>query len=249
MISIKSKSELQKIRNSGLIVAKTLKYLKSKVKPGITTRQLDLEAANFIKKHNARAAFLNYHGYPGSICASINEEVVHGIPGDRVLLEGDIISLDVGVELAGYFGDSAITVAVGKISDQNKKLIEVTRDALYKAIDVARKDNYLSDIGYAVQSYVEKAGFAVVRDFVGHGIGAKLHEEPQIPNFGKPGNGVKLRPGMVLAIEPMVNLGTWKVEVLGDGWTAVTQDDSCSAHFEHTICITNSKAKILTALN
>ncbi|MFH1063035.1 MAG: type I methionyl aminopeptidase [Candidatus Omnitrophota bacterium] len=249
MISIKSKSELKKIRKAGLIVAKTLKHLKSKVKPGITTRQLDMEAANFIKKHKARAAFLGYRGYPGHICASINEEVVHGIPGDRVLLDGDIISLDVGVELDGYFGDSAITVGVGRISVEAQRLIDVTRDALYKAIDAARKDNYLSDISYAVQSYVEKSGFAVVRDFVGHGIGANLHEEPQIPNFGKPGKGVKLQPGMVLAIEPMVNSGTWKVEVLRDGWTAVTQDDSLSAHFEHTISVTMSKAEILTALN
>lgn len=249
MISIKSKSELKKIRKAGLIVAETLKYLKSKIKPGITTSQLDIEAANFIKKHKARAAFLGYRGYPGHICTSINEQVVHGIPSDRVLVDGDIISLDVGVELDGYFGDSAITVGVGKISVESQRLIDVTREALYKAIDAARKDNYLSDVSYAVQSYVEKAGLSVVRDFVGHGIGTKLHEEPQIPNFGKPGRGVKLQPGMVLAIEPMVNAGTWKVEVLSDGWTAVTQDDSLSAHFEHTISVTMNKAEILTALN
>jgi methionyl aminopeptidase len=249
MISLKSKSELNKIRKSGLIVAKTLKYLKSKVKPGITTRQLDIEAANFINKHKARAAFFGYRGYPGHICVSINEEVVHGIPGDRVLLDGDIISLDVGVELDGYFGDAAITVGVGKISVEAQRLMDVTRDALYKAIDVARKDNHLSDVSNTVQSYVEKFGFSVVRDFVGHGIGVNLHEEPQIPNFGKPGNGIRLQPGMVLAIEPMVNAGTWKVEVLDDGWTAVTKDNALSAHFEHTICITHSKAEILTAIN
>ncbi|MBU1087248.1 MAG: type I methionyl aminopeptidase [Candidatus Omnitrophica bacterium] len=249
MISIKSKSELIKIRKAGLIVAKTLKHLKSKVKPGITTKQLDIEAANFIKKHKARAAFMGYRGYPGHICASINEEVVHGIPSNRILLDGDIISLDVGVELDGYFGDSAITVGVGKIAAESQRLIDVTRDALYKAINAARKDNYLSDISYAVQSHAEKAGFSVVRDFVGHGIGVNLHEEPQIPNFGKPGNGIKLKAGMVLAIEPMVNAGTWKVEVLQDGWTAVTRDDALSAHFEHTICVTNNKADILTAIN
>jgi methionyl aminopeptidase len=249
MIPIKSKSEIKKIKKAGSIVAKTLKHLKSKIKPGVTTRQLDQEAANFIKKQKAKAAFLGYRGYPGSICASINEEVVHGIPNDRVLLEGDIISIDVGVELDGYFGDAAITVGVGRIAEQAKRLMEVTRQALYNGIDAAKKDNYLSDISWAVQSYVEKAGFSVVRDFVGHGIGAKLHEEPQIPNFGKPGNGVKLQPGMVLAIEPMVNEGTWRVEVLEDGWTAVTADDKLSAHFEHTICITNDKAEILTAIN
>ncbi len=249
MIPIKSKSELKKMKKAGIIVGKTLKYLKSKVKPGITTRQLDIEAANFIKKNKANAAFKGYHGYPGHICASINEEVVHGIPSDRVLLDGDIISIDVGVELDGYFGDSAITVGVGKILAESQRLINVTRDALYKGIDVARKGNHLSDISHAVQSYAEKSGFSVVRDFVGHGIGVKLHEEPQIPNFGKSGQGIKLQTGMVLAIEPMVNTGTWKVEVLKDGWTAVTQDDALSAHFEHTICITNNRAEILTALN
>lgn len=249
MIPIKSKSELNKIKKAGIIVAKTLKHLKTKVKPGITTRQLDIEAADFIKKNKANAAFKGYHGYPGHICASINEEVVHGIPSDRVLLDGDIISIDVGVELDGYYGDSAITVGVGKISPEAQRLIDVTRDALYKAIDAARKGNHLSDVSHAVQSFAEKAGFSVVRDFVGHGIGAKLHEEPQIPNFGKPGQGIKLQAGMVLAIEPMINAGTWKVEVLSDGWTAVTMDDSLSAHFEHTICITNNKAEILTALN
>ena len=249
MISIKTKSEIKKLRKAGLIVAKTLKYLKSKIKPGITTRQLDIEAENFIKKNKARPAFLGYHGYPGTICASINEEVVHGIPNERVLLEGDIISIDVGVEIDGYFGDAAITVGVGKVSEDAKRLMEVTRQALNKAIDIARKDVHLSDVSHAVQTFVEQSGFSVVRDFVGHGIGANLHEEPQIPNFGKPGSGVRLQPGMVLAIEPMVNAGTWKVEVLDDGWTAVTADDKLSAHFEHTICITNSKAEILTALN
>jgi len=249
MILLKSKDEVKKMKKAGIIVAKTLKHLKSRVKPGITTRQLDIEAENFIKEYKATAAFKGYHGYPGNICASINEEVVHGIPSDRALLDGDILSIDFGVKLDGYFGDSAITIGVGKISSESQRLMDVTRDALYKGIEQARKGNYLSDISHAVQTYAEKARFSIVRDFVGHGIGVDLHEEPQIPNFGKPGNGVKLQAGMVLAIEPMVNAGTWKVEVLADGWTAVTRDNALSAHFEHTICITNNKAEILTALN
>jgi len=248
MIAIRSKSEIEKIKKAGSIVAKTLKLLKTKVKPGITTAQLDKEAAEFIRKNGARAAFLGYRGYPAHICTSINEEVVHGIPSGRVLRDGDIISIDAGVELKGYFGDAAITFGVGNISQQASSLIDITREALYKAIDLARKGNHLGDVSYAVQSYVEKAGFSVVRDFVGHGIGANLHEEPQIPNFGEPGTGVVLEPGMVLAIEPMINLGTWKIAVRGDNWTAITQDRKLSAHFEHTICITNAEAEVLTRI-
>ena len=247
MISIKSKSELQKMKKASSIVAKTLQFLKTKVRPGVTTKALDDYAAQFIEKSGGRAAFLGYHGYPSHICTSINEVVVHGIPDGRLLRNGDIISLDVGVECEGYFGDAALTLPVGTIDKPAQRLINVTREALYKAIAVARKGNHLSDISYAVQKHVEKAGFAVVRDFVGHGIGARLHEQPQIPNFGSPGSGVKLQPGMVLAIEPMVNAGGWKVEILGDGWTAVTKDRKLSAHFEHTICITNKRAEILTA--
>ncbi|MFH2137797.1 MAG: type I methionyl aminopeptidase [Candidatus Omnitrophota bacterium] len=248
MIPIKSKNEIQKIRKAGQLVVKTLEYLKDKVKPGVTTREIDIESEKFIKKCGAKAAFFGYRGYPAHICISINEEIVHGIPGGRMLRDGDIVGLDFGVELEGYFGDAAITVPVGEIDKESQRLIDVTREALCKAIEVARKGNYLSDISHAVQQHVEKNGFSVVREFVGHGIGAKLHEEPQIPNYGTPGNGVKLEPGMVLAIEPMVNAGIWKVEILEDGWTAVTKDRKLSAHFEHTVCITEDDAEILTAL-
>ncbi len=242
----KTKSELAKIKKASIIVAKTLRLLKTKIKPGITTKELDTEAENFIRKNGGIPAFKGYRGYPASICASLNEEVVHGIPGGRILRDGDIISVDVGVELDGFFGDAAITYPVGRISEQARKLIDVTREALYKAINVAIKGNHLSDVSHAVQSHVEKAGFSVVRDFVGHGIGASLHEEPQIPNFGEPGKGLKLETGMVLAIEPMVNAGTAKVVVLDDDWTAVTRDRKLSAHFEHTVCVTNAKAEIFT---
>ncbi len=242
----KTKSELAKIKKASIIVAKTLKLLKAKIRPGITTKELDNEAEKFIRKSGAIPAFKGYRGYPASICASLNEEVVHGIPGGRILRDGDIISVDVGVELDGFFGDAAITYPVGKISQQAKRLIDVTREALYKAINVVRKGNHLGDVSHAVQSHVEKAGFSVVRDFVGHGIGANLHEEPQIPNFGDPGKGIKLEPGMVLAIEPMVNLGTSKVVILDDEWTAITGDRKLSAHFEHTVCVTNAEAEIFT---
>lgn len=246
MIPIKTKSELTKIKKASIIVAKTLKLLRTKVKPGITTRQLDIDAENHIRSYGAKAAFKGYRGYPASICTSINEEIVHGIPGARILRGGDIISIDVGVELEGYFGDAAITVAVGKIDQEARHLIEVTREALYKAIKFARKGNHLSDISHAVESHVKKADFSVVRDFVGHGIGAQLHEEPQIPNFGEAGNGPILKPGMVLAIEPMINIGTAKISILDDGWTAITRDKKLSAHFEHTVCITNAEAEIFT---
>ncbi|MFH1092833.1 MAG: type I methionyl aminopeptidase [Candidatus Omnitrophota bacterium] len=242
----KTKSELAKIKKASIIVAKTLKLLKANIKPGITTSELDTEAENFIRKSGAIPAFKGYRGYPASICASINEEVVHGIPGARMLKDGDIISVDIGVELDGFFGDAAITYPVGSISKQAEKLIDVTREALYKAINMAIKGNYLSDVSHAVQSHAEKAGFSVVRDFVGHGIGSSLHEEPQIPNFGEPGHGLKLEAGMVLAIEPMINAGSSKVVVLDDGWTTITRDKKLSAHFEHTVCVTNGQAEILT---
>ncbi|MCP4648953.1 MAG: type I methionyl aminopeptidase [PVC group bacterium] len=248
MIPIKSKNEIDKIRKAGQLVAKTLDYLKTKVKPGITTRELDILSVEFIDKCGAKAAFYGYRGYPAHVCVSINEEIVHGIPSGRVLRDGDIVGLDFGVEHEGYFGDAAITLPVGKIDKQAQQLIDVTKEALCKAIEVAKKGNHLSDISHAVQKYVEDNGFSVVREFVGHGIGSKLHEEPQIPNYGEPGIGVKLEAGMVLAIEPMVNAGGWKAEVLEDGWTAVTKDRKLSAHFEHTVCITEDEAAIMTAL-
>lgn len=246
MIFIKSESELQKIRHTGSIVAQTLEHLKKKVTPGITTRELDEEAKKVIESLGGKSAFLGYRGYPAHICASINEEVVHGIPDGRVLRTGDIISLDVGVECQGYFGDAAITLGIGKINSKARQLINITREALYKAIEAAKDGNHLSDISYTVQKHAETAGFSVVREFVGHGIGSSLHEEPQIPNFGGPGSGVILKTGMVLAIEPMINEGVWKVEIRSNDWTAVTKDRKLSAHFEHTVCITGDKAEILT---
>jgi len=246
MIPIKSTGELKKIRAACAIAAKTLAFLRKKIKPGITTRELDAAADVFIQQQGGVSAFLGYRGYPANICTSINEEVVHGIPSGRMLRPGDLISLDVGVELEGYFGDAAITVPVGQIAEPAQRLINVTKQALLEGIAQARKGNHVSDISHAVQKHAEAAGFSVVREFVGHGIGAQLHEEPQIPNFGSPGRGVAIHPGMVFAIEPMVNVGGWKVEVLADGWTAVTRDRQLSAHFEHTVCVTESDAEILT---
>ena len=246
MIPIKSKNELKKIRVAGQLVAKTLKHLKQKVKPGITTQELDIASQEFLGECGVKAAFFGYRDYPAHVCVSVNEEIVHGIPSGRVLLDGDIVSIDFGVEYQGYFGDAAITVPVGKISNTAADLIKVTEEALWKAIKIVRKGVYLSDISFAVQQHVEANGFSVVREFVGHGIGASLHEEPQIPNYGASGTGVKLKPGMVLAIEPMVNEGVWRVEILEDNWTAVTKDGKLSAHFEHTICVTDGDPEIMT---
>jgi methionyl aminopeptidase len=214
----------------------------------VTTAELDEVAEKMITDAGAIPAFKGYHGYPATICSSINEEVIHGIPsGQRVLREGDILSIDCGASLEGYFGDSAITLPVGQVSEEAARLLTVTEEALYKAIDVARPGGRVSDIGHAVQKHVEAYGFSVVREFVGHGIGQKMHEEPQVPNYGEAGRGPRLAEGMVLAIEPMVNAGKPAVKVLSDGWTAVTRDKSLSAHFEHTVAITASGAWILTA--
>jgi len=203
-------------------------------------------AEEYIKRHGGIPAFKGYRGYPRSLCVSVNEEVVHGIPGKRRLKEGDIVSLDLGVLMDGYYGDAAITVPVGKVSELAKKLIKVTEEALYRGIEMARPGNRLSDISHAIQTHVEKAGFSVVREFVGHGIGKQLHEEPQVPNFGPPNRGPRLEPGMVLAIEPMVNTGTWEVRILPNGWTVVTADGGLSAHFEHTVAITDNGPEILS---
>lgn len=246
MIIIHSEEELKLIRASSRIVAEVLKKLTKLIKPGVTTAELDKIAEEMIRKRGGTPAFKGYKGFPATICASINEEIVHGIPGFRVVKEGDIISVDIGVEYKGFFGDSAITVAVGEISSDIHKLLRVTREALFKGIEKVRAGNRLSDISHAVQSHVEKNGFSVVRDFVGHGIGSNLHEEPQIPNFGKPKQGPRLKPGMVLAIEPMVNMGTFEVEVQEDNWTAVTRDGQPSAHFEHTIIVTDGEPEIIT---
>ena len=227
-------------------MARALKYLKAFIKEGITTEELDRLAEEYIKRHGGIPAFKGYRGYPRSLCVSVNEEVVHGIPGKRRLKEGDIVSLDLGVLMDGYYGDAAITVPLGKVSELARRLIKVTEEALYRGIEMARPGNRLSDISHAIQSHVEKAGFSVVREFVGHGIGKELHEEPQVPNFGPPNRGPRLEPGMVLAIEPMVNTGTWEVRILPNGWTVVTADGGLSAHFEHTVAITDDGPEILS---
>ena len=236
------------MREAGRLVGEVLTELASKVAPGISTAELDELAEKRIAKAGAVAAFKGYHGYPATICASINDEVIHGIPsGRRVLAEGDIISLDVGASIDGYYGDSAITLAVGRVSEEAATLLRVTEESLFKAIEQARPGHRLSDISHAVQHHVEAHGFSIVREFVGHGIGQRMHEEPQVPNYGEPGHGPRLAEGMVLAIEPMVNAGRAAVKVLADGWTAVTKDKSLSAHFEHTVAVTAGDPWILTA--
>ncbi len=221
--------------------------MRTMVRPGLATKDLDEFAEAWCAEHKARPAFKGYRGYPGSVCTSINQEVVHGIPsGARKLREGDILSMDFGVELDGYFGDAALTVPVGKISPEREKLLRVTRESLERAIDKVRPGNRLGDVSFAVQEWVEQNGYSVVREFVGHGIGTKMHEEPQVPNYGSPGRGPRLLEGMVLAIEPMVNVGAPAVRVLEDEWTAVTADGSDSAHFEHTIAVTANGPWILT---
>ena len=248
MIVCRSAAELERMRDAGRLVGDVLTELASRIAPGVTTADLDAIAEERIAKSGATPAFKGYHGYPATICASINEEVIHGIPsGRRVLNEGDILSIDVGVSLNGYFGDSAITVPVGKVSEPAAALLRATEESLYKAIERVRPGGRISDIGYAVQRHVEANGFSVVREFVGHGIGQRMHEEPQVPNYGEPGRGPRLAEGMVLAIEPMVNAGKPAVKVLADGWTAVTKDGSLSAHFEHTVAVTADGPWILTA--
>ncbi len=249
MIVLKNDKELQSIRTANLIVAETLQELKRNIKPGITTRELDQIAERFICGRNAVPAFKGYRGYPATLCISINEEVVHGIPGKRKLKEGDIVSMDIGVVKKGFYGDAAITAAVGNVDRQARKLMTVTEESLYLAIDQVKAGGRLSDVSIAVQTHVEKNGFSVVRDFVGHGIGRNLHEDPQIPNFYSPSAmNPRLKPGMVLAIEPMVNQGTYKVNVLQDGWTAVTGDGMLSAHYEHTVAVTDNGPWVLSAL-
>ena len=250
MIELKSPAEIDKMRRPSRIVAEVLVELRAMVRPGVTTADLDRAAERMIQKAGARSAFKNYRVgsavFPAVLCVSINDEVVHGIPSNRALHEGDIVSLDFGVEIDGYFGDAAITVAVGAIDEDSKRLIETTERSLYAGIEHLRPGERLGDVGAAVQQVAESEGFSVVRNFVGHGIGRALHEEPQVPNFGTPGRGRTLKPGMVIAIEPMVNLGTPSVRVLDDGWTAVTTDGCRSAHFEHTVAVTLNGPEILT---
>lgn len=245
-ITIKLPGEIEILRDAGGILAGIVAQLQRSLTWGITTRQVDEMAEQLIRQNGVLSAFKGYRCFPGSICISVNEEVVHGIPGNRILREGDIVSLDVGIIHKGYYSDMAITVALGKIGPALNKLLDTTRQSLYKGIEQARAGNHLSDISHAIQTYVESHCFSVVRDFVGHGIGRSLHEDPEIPNFGAPHEGPILKEGMVLAIEPMVNTGTWHTRIQEDGWTVVTQDGRPSAHFEHTIVVTASGPEILT---
>jgi methionyl aminopeptidase len=248
LIICRSAAELEKMRAAGKLVGEVLVALAKTVAPGVTTADLDAVAEGLILEAGPTPAFKGYHGYPATICASVNDEVIHGIPsGKRVLKEGDVISIDVGAALNGYYGDSAVTLPVGAISEEAARLLRVTEESLYKAIEAVRPGGRVSDIGHAVQRHVESHGFSIVREFVGHGIGQKMHEDPQIPNYGEPGRGQRLAEGMVLAIEPMVNAGKAAVKVLSDGWTAVTRDHSLAAHFEHTVAVTADGPWILTA--
>lgn len=252
MINIKTPEEINLMRESCRIVAEVLRLLESYIKPGITTKELDQIAEEYIRSQGAEPAFKGYGNdksnlYPASLCTSIDDEVVHGIPDKRKLEEGQIISIDVGVRKNKFYGDGAKSFPVGKVSEEKMKLLKITEESLYRGIEKAKAGNRLHDISAAVQKHVESAGFSVVRDLVGHGIGKDLHEEPQIPNYGEPGTGILLKPGMTLAIEPMVNMGTYRVKFNSDGWTVTTYDGKPSAHFEHTICITESEPEILTA--
>jgi methionyl aminopeptidase len=246
MIHLRTPQEIEKMRQGNRLVAQVLRILREAIKPGITTKELDAMAEHAVRAGGATPAFKGYRGFPASLCVSINEEVVHGIPGPRRLKEGDIVSLDLGVYLNEYYGDAAITIPVGSAGEEATRLVEVTQQALLKGIEQARDGNRLFDISHAVQAWAESHGFSVVREFVGHGIGRNLHEDPQVPNFGPPHQGPRLRPGMVFAIEPMINAGTWEVTILEDKWTVVTADHRLSAHFEHTIAITDGSADILT---
>lgn len=246
MIELKSPAQIERMRKAGKIVADTLQLMRETVRPGITTGELDRLAEEYIRKCGAVPAFKGYNGFPATLCTSVNEQVVHGFPGLRTLQSGDIISIDCGAVIDGYVGDSAITLPVGEISEDLQELLKVTEESLMLGLAQAVKGNRLYDISHAIQTHVEAHGFSVVRDYVGHGIGRAMHEDPQIPNYGKPGRGPRLDFGMVLAIEPMVNMGTYEVKTLSDHWTVVTKDGKGSAHFEHTVAITENGPEILT---
>ena len=248
MIVCRSSAEIEKLRRVNHLVAQVLAELRQMAAPGVTTEDIDREAERQVRTAGAAPAFKGYHGYPATVCASVNEQVVHGIPSKRSLVGGDILSIDMGAQLDGYFGDCAVTVPIGQVSPEASTLLRVTEEALFRAIEVVKPGARVSDIGAAVQAHVEANGFSVVREFVGHGIGTALHEEPQIANYGPAGRGPRLAEGMVLAIEPMVNAGKAAVRVLADGWTAVTKDGSLSAHFEHTVVVTSTGCEILTLL-
>jgi methionyl aminopeptidase len=249
MIVIKSDLEIEKLRKAGKIVAFAHEEIKKQIKPGMSTYDIDKIATDVVLSHGATLAFKGYAGFPGNNCISVNEEVVHGIPSKkRIVQDGDIVSVDIGSYIDGYFGDAARTYAVGKVSEEAKRLIEVTRESFFKGLEFAKVGYRLSDISHAIQSHCEKHGFSIVRDYVGHGIGRKLHEPPQIPNFGRSGRGPRLQKGMVLAIEPMVNMGSYEVKTLEDLWTVVTVDKSLSSHYENTIVITEGEPEILTTV-
>jgi len=246
LINIKSHWEIELLREANIIDAEVLQILKEHCIPGITTKELDRIAEEEIRKRGAVPGFKGYFDYPATLCASVNDVIIHGIPDNTKLKEGDIISLDLGTIYKGYYGDAAITVAVGKISDEARKLMDITEEALYRGIDAALPGNRVGDISYAVQSFVESKGFSVIREFTGHGIGRELHEQPAIPNFGEKGTGIILKEGMTIAIEPMISAGRWKTKTMQDGWTVKTIDGSLAAHFEHTILIKNGGAEILS---
>lgn len=246
MISIKNSHEIELMRQAGRITAQARALAGSLVKPGITTQQLDKAIHNYIVSQGATPSFLNLYGFPGSACISLNEVVIHGIPGKRVLKEGDIVSVDVGACWKGYHGDCCATFACGEISPEAQKLIDVTRQSFFEGVKFARPGNHITDIGHAVQTYAESFGYGVVRSFVGHGVGRSVHEDPEVPNYGKPGRGPRLLPGMVIAIEPMITQGTYEVKVLRDNWTTVTVDGKLSAHYENTVLITDGEPEILT---
>lgn len=248
MIICKTEHEVALMRSAGRIVAETHQMLTEQVKPGITTKELDRLAEEYIRKQNALPSFKGYGGFPASICTSVNEELVHGIPSDRVLKEGDIISIDIGAEYQGYHGDSAWTYGVGEISESAKKLLQATEESLYKGLAEAMPDERLSNISHAIEQHIALYDYSIVREYVGHGIGARLHEDPHIPNYGPPDRGPRLKIGMALAIEPMIIIGERFVRVLADGWTVVSVDNSLCAHFEHTIVITKDGHEIMTKL-
>ena len=246
MIIVKSEREIELMRRAGKITAAARALAGEMVKPGVTTQEIDKAVFRFIRSQGAEPSFLNYSGYPASVCVSINDEIIHGIPGPRVLKEGDIVSVDVGAYIGGFHGDCAATYACGKISDEAKRLIDVTRQSFFEGIKYAHEGNRISDISHAVQAYVEANGFSVVREYVGHGVGRKMHEAPEVPNFGEPGHGPKLLRGMTIAVEPMVNAGTAAIRQMSDGWTVRTRDGKNAAHYENTILITGGEPEILT---
>lgn len=246
MIHLKTPLEIEKMKKAGKVVGDLLKFLEEKIKIGMTTKQVDTLAYNFIKRAGATPSFLNYAGYPASICCSIDDEVVHGIPSDRLIEEGQIVSIDVGAIVDGWQGDAARTFLMGEVSPEKKKLVEVTKQCFFEGIKEFKAGNRLGDIGHAIQTYAESNGFSVVRSLVGHGIGREMHEDPSVPNYGTKGSGIRLSNGLVLAIEPMINLGTYKVNCKSDGWTVVTYDGKPSAHYENTVALTENGLEILT---